>query len=45
MTWNANDTVTYMQIKTWHFEPEMSVGSLQDNVTSLNVPLLVSQGG
>lgn len=42
MSWNANDTITYQQIKTWHYEPELSVGSLDDNVTSLNVPLLAA---
>ncbi|XP_037070531.1 protein croquemort-like [Pollicipes pollicipes] len=42
MTWNDNGTVTYMQIKTWHFEPDMSVGSRDDNITTLNVPLLAA---
>ena len=41
MTWNDNATVTYMQVKTWHFEPHLSDGRLDDNITSLNVPLLV----
>ncbi|KAF0306156.1 Protein croquemort [Amphibalanus amphitrite] len=42
MTWNANNTVTYQQVKTWHFEPDLSAGRLDDNVTSLNVPLLAA---
>ncbi|XP_043237513.1 protein croquemort-like [Amphibalanus amphitrite] len=42
MTWNANDTITYMQVKTWHFEPDLSAGRLDDNITSLNVPLLAA---
>lgn len=32
-----NDTVSYDQIRTWHFVREMSVGSLDDNVTNVNV--------
>jgi len=42
MTWNENGTITYQQIKTWHFQPNMSTGSLDDNVTTLNVPLLAA---
>lgn len=30
-----------MQKRYWHFVEEMSVGSLQDNITTVNVPLLV----
>ncbi|XP_037084392.1 protein croquemort-like [Pollicipes pollicipes] len=42
ITWNSNDTVTYMQIKTWFFEPDMSNGTVEDRVTTLNVPLLAA---
>lgn len=32
-----NDTVSFDQIRTWHFVPEMSNGSLDDYVTNVNV--------
>lgn len=32
-----NDTVSYDQIRTWHFVPEKSNGTLDDNVTNVNV--------
>jgi len=42
VTWNNNNgTVTYMQRKTWYFQPHLSNGTVEDNVTCLNVPLLV----
>lgn len=37
-----NDTVSYDQIRTWHFMPNMSVGSLDDNITNVNVIAVVS---
>lgn len=38
ITWNAqNNTVSYNQIRTWHFVPEKSNGSLSDVVTNVNV--------
>jgi len=36
LTWNKNETVTYKQIRTWHFLPHLSNGSLDDEVTILN---------
>jgi len=36
VVWNKNETVTYRQIRTWHFLPERSNGSLDDEVTILN---------
>lgn len=36
IVWNDNDTVTYKQIRSWHFMPERSNGSLDDQVTILN---------
>lgn len=42
ITWNENGTVTYNQIRTWHFVPERSNGSLSDEITSLNVFSAVS---
>ncbi|KAJ6649883.1 Protein croquemort [Pseudolycoriella hygida] len=37
ITWNENGTVTYNQIRTWHFMPELSNGTLDDEITTLNV--------
>ncbi|GBO98648.1 Protein croquemort [Eumeta japonica] len=36
ITWNDNSTVSYYNQRWWHFEPEMSNGSLSDVITSLN---------
>uniref|UniRef100_A0A182QLD0 Scavenger receptor class B n=1 Tax=Anopheles farauti TaxID=69004 RepID=A0A182QLD0_9DIPT len=37
LVWNDNATVTYEQRRTWHFVPELSNGTLDDQVTNLNV--------
>ncbi|BES94483.1 Scavenger receptor [Nesidiocoris tenuis] len=37
LAWNQNDTITFNQIRRWHFAPERSNGSLQDLVTNVNV--------
>lgn len=36
IVWNNNGTVTYRQIRTWHFLPDKSNGTLDDQVTILN---------
>ncbi|XP_049868366.1 protein croquemort-like isoform X1 [Pectinophora gossypiella] len=36
LTWNSNNTVTFYNKRVWHFVPEMSNGSLSDNITSIN---------
>nr|CAD7605788.1 unnamed protein product [Timema genevievae] len=36
MSWNSNDTVTFMQTRTWKFVPERSNGMLTDEVTTVN---------
>merc|ERR1719228_1832117 len=36
IVWNDNGTVTYRQIRTWHFLPDKSNGTLEDEVTILN---------
>jgi hypothetical protein len=41
ITWNSNQTVTYRQIRWWHFDPDSSIGTLKDNITTLNVVALV----
>lgn len=38
----ANDTVAFYQVRTWHFVTEMSNGTLDDEVTSVNVMSAVS---
>ncbi|CAL8102203.1 unnamed protein product [Orchesella dallaii] len=37
-----NETVTFLQNRTWHFEPGLSRGSLDDVVTTLNVPAIAA---
>lgn len=37
ITWNENGTVTYNTIKTWQFVPDKTIGSLDDEITNLNV--------
>ncbi|CAK1540788.1 unnamed protein product [Leptosia nina] len=36
LTWNNNNTVTFYNQRYWHFEPDMSNGSLSDSITSIN---------
>jgi len=36
LVWNKNGTITYRQIRTWNFVPDLSAGSLDDNITILN---------
>ncbi|VVC41561.1 Hypothetical protein CINCED_3A008854 [Cinara cedri] len=38
-TFNNNDTITYMQLKSWKFDPILSNGSLSDPVTTINIVL------
>ncbi|XP_050424285.1 protein croquemort-like isoform X2 [Adelges cooleyi] len=40
-TFNKNSTITYMQLKSWYFEPLASNGSLTDKITTVNVILSV----
>jgi glycopeptide antibiotics resistance protein len=42
MTWNPNDTVTFQQIRRWHFVPERSNGTLRDAVTNINTIAVVN---
>ena len=42
INWHDNGTVSYRRMKHWFFEPSMSVGSLSDTVTTINVPLVGS---
>lgn len=36
LVWNRNGTVTYQQVRTWHFVPELTNGTLEDKVTIAN---------
>ncbi|XP_041984399.1 protein croquemort-like [Aricia agestis] len=36
ITWNENSTVTFYNKKVWHFQADMSNGTLADNVTNIN---------
>lgn len=38
LEWNDNDTVSYKQIRSYTFEPEMSVGFQDDVIFTANVP-------
>ena len=40
ITWNTNGTVTYRKQKYWYFERSLSVGSLDDLITTINIPLV-----
>lgn len=42
ITWNDNDTVSFRQLKTWHFDEKGSKGTLEDKVTNLNPVAVVS---
>lgn len=41
IAWNANDTVTFQQIRRWHFVPERSNGTLRDDITNINAIAVV----
>lgn len=36
IAWNDNNTVTFQQVRRWHFEPERSNGTLRDEITNIN---------
>ena len=43
LTWNDhNSTLTFYNQRWWHFQPDMSVGSIGDNITSINPVIAVS---
>ncbi|XP_013772957.1 scavenger receptor class B member 1-like [Limulus polyphemus] len=42
ITWNNNDTVTYREVKKYVFKPELSVGSENDVITTVNFPMLAA---
>ena len=38
----VNGTVSYQRMKHWYFEPSMSIGPLNDTITTINVPIVGS---
>ena len=43
VSWHPeNGTVSYKRMKHWYFEPLMSVGPLNDTITTINVPVVGS---
>ena len=43
VSWHPeNGTVSYKRMKHWYFEPSMSVGPLNDTITTINVPVVGS---
>ncbi|XP_071454600.1 protein croquemort-like isoform X2 [Hetaerina americana] len=42
LSFNDNDTITFERVRIWKFDPEESNGSLDDLVTTLNVPPLTA---
>lgn len=43
-SWNDTEQVSYKDVKTFYFDPELSNGTLDDMVSYINVPLVVSWG-
>lgn len=41
VTWNENDTITYMNKKSYYFDEENSGGNLSDVITTINIVSLV----
>ncbi|XP_047001866.1 protein croquemort-like isoform X1 [Schistocerca americana] len=42
ITWHDNGTVSYRQIRRWFFDPDNSNGTLDDEVTTLNIIALTA---
>jgi len=42
LVWHEDATISYNRQKRWYFEPDMSTGSLQDTVNTLNVPMVTA---
>jgi len=40
LVWHEDGTVSYHRKKYWYFEPSMSVGSLEDSIITLNLPMV-----
>uniref|UniRef100_U5EZE5 Putative plasma membrane glycoprotein cd36 n=1 Tax=Corethrella appendiculata TaxID=1370023 RepID=U5EZE5_9DIPT len=42
LIWNDNNTITFNQRRIWNFVPELSNGTLDDEVTNLNIITLIA---
>lgn len=42
LVWNKNYTISFNQIRTWQFDKNRTIGSLDDKITNLNVISSVS---
>ncbi|XP_055930524.1 protein croquemort-like isoform X2 [Argiope bruennichi] len=42
ITWNENGTVSYRQIRRWYYQYDKTNGTLDDVVTTLNVPMVAA---
>jgi hypothetical protein len=42
IVYNDNNTVTFQQVRRWHFVPERSNGTLRDEITNINAIAVVS---
>ena len=42
LVWHDDGTISYNRRKFWFFEPSMSVGSLDDTVITLNLPMVTA---
>uniref|UniRef100_A0A1A9VH65 Protein croquemort n=1 Tax=Glossina austeni TaxID=7395 RepID=A0A1A9VH65_GLOAU len=42
ITWHENQTISFKPQRTWHFEPKMSSGNLDDLVTAPHIPSLAA---
>ncbi|XP_040064235.1 scavenger receptor class B member 1 [Ixodes scapularis] len=40
IVWNSNGTVSYREVRTFHFDREKSVGGQDDVIVSINAPLV-----
>ena len=42
LVWHDDGTISYNRRKYWYFEPDLSVGSLNDTVVTLNFPMITA---
>ena len=42
LVWHDDGSISYNRRRYWYFEPELSVGSLNDTVVSLNFPMITA---
>lgn len=45
ITWHENGTVSYRLVKSWYFQPDRTNGSLDDNIITVNVPMISAAVG